>query len=259
MRSPAADLPESPAILVTRPVHQAAAFIARVSGLGIRPVALPVIEIAFRTEPLQQHEYTSLESSELWIFTSANAVEGAQRCGLFTKPVVSRVACIGLATSAALKQIGVTIDYLPPQSGNSENLISFLISVWQPTGSVTIIRGNKGRDTLKKSLQALGCEVHYLDVYQRLLPDTDPAAIQQALSMLPGIISITSNQGLINLLKLIPENSHSALLSSHLIVNSERCAELARKSGFAQQIVLANPPGDDGQSKALEKLMADIL
>ena len=257
---PITDLPARPAILVTRPAHQASAFVDKLHNLGFHTVLMPAIEIAFRTQSLQPLELRQLDTSELWIFTSANAVEGARKCGIFSNQSDYKIACIGVATAAALTNIGISIDYAPPKSGNSENLIDYLLaSGWQPTSAVTIVRGSHGREALKKSLHDIGCAVHYLDVYQRLLPTVTETEVQQALAILPAIISVTSNQGLENLLKIIPARCHSSLFNSHLVVNSERCAILALKYGFKQHIAVAKVPGDDGQLKALEKLMADIL
>ncbi len=248
------DTPLPRSVIVTRPAHQASGFAARIAALDLKPILFPTIDIQLRKTTLKVTESSVLINSGLWIFTSTNAVAGAIQCGVFRYRQQHKVACIGSATNAALQQAGIAPDFVPDISGTSENLIAYLEQAGMPEGAVTIVRGDGGRDLLKTSLQNSGHRVDYLDVYRRALPVVDADVLQQTIAALPCMISVTSNQGLDNLLQLIPENAHAQLFASRLIVNSERGAITARTCGFNNTIEVAQPPGDSGQLATLEKL-----
>ena len=254
-----ADNRHKPAVLVTRPAHQTAAFATRLTALGVTPVQFPTIAIRLRNRQLEALESSTLHRSKMCVFTSTNAVEGAKECGVLLSLVHQKVACIGTATAATLQQYGIMPDYIPHSSGSSEDLLSHLEQAGIPDGLVTIVSGEGGRSVLSTSLQQRGHKVHCLAVYQRNLPVVEDSAVNHTVSLLPCIICITSNEGLENLLQLIPQSAHPDLFDSPLVVNSVRGASLAVERGFRQQIAVARPPGDQGQIEALEKLLAEIM
>lgn len=240
-------------VIVTRPSHQAAAFIDHLQKSGSKVVALPTIEIRFRETPLGSREKQQLIESSLWILTSANAAIGAARLGVFKQPHSAFIACIGQATAAKLKEHGITADLVPGQNTNSEGLLSQL-EKYADLSTVVILQGGEGRDKLRTELSNSGRTVCPLNVYQRERPALPTSTIDQSVKSLPCTISITSNQGLLNLLSIIPGEYHEDLFQSSLIVNSRRCESLARELGFSGTIAVATPPGNKGQLLAIEKL-----
>jgi uroporphyrinogen-III synthase len=256
---PTADNRQKPAVIVTRPAHQTAAFVKKLSALDVTPVLFPAIAIRLRSDCLSELESNALQRSKMCIFTSTNAVEGAKACGALNSLKLQKIACIGSTTATALQPYGIVPDYVPPKNGSSEDLLSYLDKSGIPDGMVTIISGDGGRGVLKTALQQQGHEVHYLRVYKRQLPAVRDSIRDHTVSLLPCIISVTSNEGLENLLQLIPPSAHPALFDSPLVVNSDRCASLAVERGFSQHIAIARPPGDQGQIEALEKLLAEIM
>ncbi len=235
-------------VLVTRPQHQAQGFIKGIEERGGVAFHLPTIEIVFASkEPV-------LTDADLIIFTSVNAVIGAQlrTGGLRNSPPL--LAAIGTATANSLHKAGYTKILAPTQNGNSESLVDLLAPIIVPEMKVIIVRGDSGRDTLRDSLQQLGARVRYEQVYERTLPSgSDSAKTPEELWQLanPDIVSVSSDLGLDNLITLLPGRVHPQLFNKPLVANSERCMHRARDAGFSAAIAVANPPGDEGQINQL--------
>lgn len=244
-------------VLVTRPAHQASPFVQLVKNAGAQTIELPCIEIAYRNrQTLSADDKAIAMHSDWWIFTSANAVTGANKCGLLplTNPGI-KIATIGQATDRSLNELDVPVELSPQENSKSEQLLDLIKAQIKAGDKISIIRGDSGREKLKHSLQSLEVDVHYLEVYQRLLPVLPGKHIEELITAaLPCVITITSDLGITNLLQLIPAPLHEPLFGCPLIVNSERCAELANSLGFSAQILVAHPPGDAGQIHALSEI-----
>jgi len=233
-------------VLVTRPQHQAHSFIRDIKNLGGQTFHLPTIEIVF------SNRQADLSGTDLLIFTSVNAVIGAQLDTLSSASSIDKtmVAAIGTATASALREAGVKNIICPRQNGNSESLLELLKPHIDAGMKVTIIRGESGRNTLRERLQTLGAYVRYVQTYQRKLPD--PLSMPVTPSNLwsranPNIVSVSSDLGLANLITLLPTRLHQQVFSRPLVVNSVRCMKKARAAGFDAMIAVADPPGDRGQ------------
>jgi uroporphyrinogen-III synthase len=241
-------------VLVTRPAHQAEAFIRAIESMGGTAVHLPTIEIVFtRQTPI-------VINAELAVFTSVNAVHGAlanstPAADVYPPPLI---AAIGTATEQALRQYGFDQIIAPTRNANSETLLQILKPYVKPDIKVAIIRGDSGRDLLYDKLHSLGAQVHYEAVYERKRPvisHTEARTLWH--QQRPGLISVSSDLGLDNLIAMLPSDLYQALFSCPLVVNSERCAKRARTYGFNTTAVAA-PPGDQGQIRQLAALATSI-
>ncbi len=238
-------------VLVTRPIHLTSRFTQLLDEIaGISYTCLPTIEIEF-----VHTDVDAARQSDIIIFTSVNSVIGADRCSALPWDFTGKTAAIGAATASALQSQGVSVDIEPASGAGSEALLEALNVSRKST--ITIIRGDSGREKLRDALTQAGCTVDYLAVYQRTLPGYTTAELSSLFDTgLPDIISVTSDLGLINLLKIIPPELQSELKTRPLVVNSDRCAELARSSGFAEEIAIADPPGDISQVTEILRLAA---
>jgi len=234
---------------VTRPVGQAQSFITEIEHLGGQPFHLPTIEIVYtRCIPL-------LGDPDLIVFTSVNSVIGAQLDKAALKHKKNQqplIAAIGTATANALHDAGVHSILSPAQNGNSETLLNLLNPHIKVGMKVTIVRGDSGRDQLRDGLQNLGARVRYEQAYERKLPETTDQEYQWKQAN-PDIVSISSDLGLVNLMKLLPGYCHQKLLSTPLVVNSKRCMMKANAAGFTADMLVADPPGDRGQISKLQE------
>lgn len=247
-------------VLVTRPVHQAQVFIKKLQAAGAQTTEFPCIDIRYRQLPSVQIRQAL--QSDLLIFTSANAVTGAIKSQLFDNPQFTSeeptepmLAAIGRATLQRLQDQQLTVVLAPAENTDSEGFVAQFKDTITPDSSITIVRGEHGRDVLKQQLESLGAKVSYLSVYDQRLPQISKTdALSVLTGALPCTISITSNLGLRNLLQLAPAETRPQLLACPLVVNSLRCAKLAESLGFKGPVAVASPPGDYGQIVALSTL-----
>lgn len=235
-------------VLVTRPVDLAKQLASRIEQLGARPIIYPVISIettpvSSQTDQLLQQ----LDSFDIAIFISPSAVTTTfERINKL--PSLLRVAAIGSSTENALHQYKVAVS-IKPEGHNSEALLA--LKPFQTADvkgkSIIIFRGTGGREHLGDTLNSRGAEVHYAEMYQRVLPQNTVSLTDDELNNLD-IITVTSNEGLQNLFKLT--DSTDLLCHTPLLVPGERCLQLAKTLGF-NSIVQAENATDAACIEAL--------
>jgi len=234
-------------VLVTRPKHQQSVFLKSCSEAGLETVTLPCIDIL----PVEC-ELTSanVKQPELVFFTSRNAVEFAH--AILPLPWKSaRVYAIGRATERVLRKLGQKLVHPPVEPYNSEAFLEWY-ETQEPIKTALIVKGMGGRDLIETQLQANGVDVTTKSVYKRVSPVVSDAERQRVfVDSPPHIISITSDEVLRNLVNIAGPEHASVLHAAHLVVNSERCADMASRLGFDHSIRVANPPGDIGQMAAI--------
>lgn len=242
MHSPLAGL----SILVTRPRERAGELIDRLAALGARPVAWPVIEI----QPVPWSGARDAGGYDVVIFTSPAAVQhgsdGMDLRGTFA------VAGVGPATTAALRERGFGVTVEPVETNDSEGLLAHpALAPERVSGRhVLIVRGEGGRGLIGRSLVARGARVDYAEVYRRARP-AGPAPAEAARC---DMITVTSNEGMTNLVAMIEPVARTTMLGRPLVVASERGAAGAREAGFAGPIAVARGADSDSIVAAAEEL-----
>ncbi len=242
-------------ILVTRPAHQAGRLCRLIEQQGGLAIRFPVLRIV----PTQD-SFTlanKLNPYDWVIFTSPNAVNFALKAnnGKIALQKNVHFASIGPATADTLKKAGIMIDLVPDSSHNSEALLA-CTELRQVKGlSFLIVRGCGGRELLAETLRSRGANVHYLEVYKRVLPtvNTEPVTTMLENAQLD-IITITSVEALYNLLALLGEKIKKQLLSVPLIVISERIKKTAEELGF-NRIAVSEKPSDTAIIRTVTALM----
>jgi uroporphyrinogen-III synthase len=232
-------------VLVTRPAHQAENLCRLIEENGGIPVRLPTLEIVAQGDLLAiQKTLASLDCFHWLIFVSANAVNFALKAnnGKIAIPKTLQLAAIGKATSKALAIAGLSVDLEPLQNFNSESLLALPELQTMQGQRVLIVRGEGGREELADTLRSRGADVHYLNVYKRIIPGTNNTAV---ISMLEqnglDIITATSGEVLQNLLIMLGATYYQQLFSLPLVVVSDRIKQLAVDMGFKHIAVTANP------------------
>lgn len=229
-------------ILVTRPVHQAenlCHLIRENNGIPICFPTLEIVSVVLESDEIDHY----LTYADWFIFTSTNAVrcycsqlDDAKMRRLKTKSCLA----IGQATAQALKTVGLNVDLMPLHGYNSEALLDLFELQNVSQQSITIIRGENGRETLADTLKNRGANVSYQNVYKREIPLVDCTEIlQQKLDF----ITITSGEAIQNLVKMLPKSQHDFFKKIPLIVVSERIQTIAKNLGF-ENIALAQMPSD---------------
>ena len=231
-------------ILVTRPAAQADRLCQLIEQHGGRAIRFPTLEIGPPSDPEPARQALNrLADYQLAIFTSTNAVSGAEAlAGLQSWPVTARLAAIGNATAAALAGYGLTVDLLPARSFTSEALLA-LPTLQQMTGQrVAIITGEGGRTVLADTLAERGAEVDVIAVYRRHCPVLDPAPLiaDWQRGAVDAVI-VTSGESLSNLYNLLGEPGRTLLITTPLIVISERTRQAALDAGHRASVLVAEP------------------
>lgn len=241
------DLNTNIRVLVTRPKHQQSNFISLCNSAGLEAVSMPCIDIVSVDSDLSHNHITN---AELILFTSRNAVEFANK--LLPFPWANaKVYAIGQATERALVRFGQALAHPPIAPYTSEAFIQ-----WQDTQATVktalVIKGIGGRDLVESHLQSKNVNVEVKAVYERITPVVSETERQRIfVESPPDIISVTSDVGLRNLVNIAGSEYSNVIHSAQLVVNSNRCAETALRLGFDDNPVVANPPGDEGQLKAI--------
>jgi len=225
-------------VLVTRPAEQADTLIKRLQQTGASVLHQPAIEISAVTPatPVISGNYDWL------IFISKNAVKhGLQYLDI--DPEKTQLAAIGKATQQALSENGFSKIFCPEQGFTSEDLLaSDNFSTAQISNKpILIVRGGEGREHLKQQLQQRQAIVDYLDVYQRQKAEKI-LSNEEILSA--DIITISSQQGLENLVEMLDPLTVKSMFDKLLIVPGTRCQQKATELGFKQVETAANATDD---------------
>lgn len=243
----------APTILITRPIGQHESLVNGCIKLGFNVRHLPCLEITPKDSSSELLQKSKL--ADLILFTSRNAVIHAHK--QLPLPWVNKtVHAIGAATAGTLSQFEQNTEFDPEPPFNSESYLHQISS--RPAQKILIVKGAGGRDLIASELNSKGWEVQTVDVYRRSLPDLSPEDISTAFQIpRPQIISITSNETLENLVTLA--KGHWDLLKDlPLVVNSQRCRDLANSMGFTQQALVANQAGDKGQLELFRRWLAAL-
>lgn len=150
-------------VLVTRPAHQAGELVDAITAAGGKAHLFPVMDIRGRDASELEADIARLESPDIVVFVSANAV----RHGVAALPQEgATVVAIGPATAAALAAAGIPVDVVPVGAADTEALVGERGLASVDGRVVTIVRGETGRELLGRTLQQRGARVQYLPAYR---------------------------------------------------------------------------------------------
>jgi len=198
-------------------------------------VAQPIFSLKPRAlAPELRAQVLSLDNYNGVIFVSKMAAK--QGLNAFDEywpqfPAGQLWCAMGETTAAELEASGQTIIIADPP--NSEGLIAQL-SLDQLSGQKwLIVRGNGGRELLKKELEAKGATVDYLELYDRVSQLNDERIKQLINQSLSGIV-VASTQAIGELASYA--RGDADLFELPIVVPGERAAKKAKAAGFANVI-----------------------
>lgn len=242
-------------VLVTRPRHQAGPLCESIRQRGGTARSFPVLDIL---DPVDTHELDAciaeLANFDWAIFVSANAVDKALDRILAERnwPEKLRIAVIGQRSAEELRRFGLQADIQPQHKFNSEALLA-LPEMQDVRGRrVVIFRGDSGREHLAETLRQRGADVHYVEAYRRVCPQSDSTElIERWRAGAIDVVLVNSVESLENLVKMLGEQGRALLLKTPLIVASDRIVAEARRLGFSGPPLIAASATDAAVMDAL--------
>ena len=244
-------------VLVTRPSGQADNLCNIIENAGGKAIRFPAIEISPIDDPQSVTPIIDrLDSYDMAIFISANAVKYAIQ-SIKTKrdfPECMALAAIGNATRKALEDEGLKADIYPTRQFDSEALLDLPKMQRVKGKKILIFRGGGGRELLKKTLVERGAHVDYAELYQRTIPAQKSNMLDQYWKKNAiDIVTVTSNQALDNLFILAGELGKQNLVTTPIVVISQRMVQNAMEKGIQAAIVVAEQAGDEAILDAIQK------
>jgi len=241
-------------ILVTRPAAQAATLAQRITELGGEAVLFPLLEIGPADDfaPLDA-AIANLEDYAVAVFISPNAVEYSVPRILERRawPVQLLAAAIGPGTVAQLSRYGIDEVVAPTARFDSEGVLELPAFQSERIAGkrVLVLRGNGGRELLADSLRLRGAVVDCVTCYRRSAPVDGSALVSRLRNNALDALTISSSEGLRNLLALLDTAAFDRLRRLPLFVPHPRIAEVATELGLSH--VVQTGPADAGILESL--------
>lgn len=187
-------------VVVTRSPDQAPALAERLAARGAHPLLFPVLDFAALPAPEFDAVLAQLHCYAWLIFTSANAVQFfLRRASAIDLAHLPRVAAIGSATAASLREAGLEPDFVPAEF-TGEQLAAGLGNL---TGKrVLLPRAKIGRPEIIQALATQGAEVDDIALYDTITASPEPVAFAELAQGFEAVI-FTSPSSVRNFLSLI--------------------------------------------------------
>lgn len=234
-------------VLVTRPQDQAAALSEPLMQAGASVINLPTLAIeALELEPSQRSLILDLDRYAFVICVSPNAARlGLEALADYWPqwPVQQQWIAVGPATGEAMAGWGLNLK-TAQQGATSETLLDWPELQNLQDQRVLILRGQGGRETLADTLRQRGAQVDYLELYRRARPDVEVTPLRQAVEKERIILTVTSGDGLRNLMFMVGEDV-ARLQRCPLVVVSGRLAQFAQEQGFPDVWQAKSPAAAD--------------
>ncbi len=228
-------------ILVTRTREQASQLVASLEELGAECIEIPTIKIIppESFEPLDR-AIEKIEDYDWLIFTSVNGVkyffERLFEKGKDARALSrARIAAIGQATAALIKNYGLLVDLLPREF-RAEGLLEAFSQEDLRGVRILIPRALEAREILPEKLKEMGARVEVVPTYRTVLPEEEGARVRKALEEGVDVVTFTSSSTARNLLRLLGEDAFRLLSGVLLASIGPITSETLRQAGLSPAI-----------------------
>lgn len=229
-------------VLVTRARSQASKLTARLEQLGAKVIEAPAIRIE---EPADHYEALDAAIAKLndyqWlIFTSANGVDyffaRLIKTGKDARALgYAKVAAIGSATAAKLREYGIIADVVPREF-RAEGVLEALKGKLPSHAKILLPRAQEAREILPAKLREQGAVVDVAPAYQTVAAEVDAESLREKLAAGEiDLVTFTSSSTVTNLVKII--GSADALKEIKTAAIGPVTAETAKGNGIEPDIV----------------------
>lgn len=229
-------------LLSLRPRGQHAGLRAAAARWGARLLALSAQAIELLDDASARAALRQALNADVLLFTSPNAVRGANALQALSPSRQQRVLAVGSGTRSTLGRLG--IDAQAPARMDSEGLLGMPQLADVADLRIGVVTGVAGRDLLAPTLRRRGAEVTRADTYRRVpvaLPARAQAGLAAALATPERVvIALSSAEALAGLLAQLPVGTRHALSGCAVIAASARLAKSAADAGFHRIAISAS-------------------
>jgi uroporphyrinogen-III synthase len=228
-------------VLITRPEHQADELSNALEQQGATVIRFPTLQIVARDAATVAAEAAQLAKPDTVIFVSSNAVRhGIHLAGN------ARIAAIGPATAAAVAAAGRSVDVVAADGFDSEHLLALPEFAVCRGRTITIIRGQDGREMLADTLRDRGAQVNYLAAYERRAAvHTSESIAALAAQWQAGkidVVTAMSVASFVQLFALLPHATRQLLARTRLVTPAARVLKQALHQFPDLPAILADGP-----------------
>ncbi|MEO0323533.1 MAG: uroporphyrinogen-III C-methyltransferase [Myxococcota bacterium] len=243
-------------VVVTRAERQAPALVAALREAGAEARVAPAIRLAApRDVEAFAAAVATLGRYDWVLLTSANAVRAVfaelERSGRDARAFgTARVAAIGTATQAALRERGLRADLVPDDARGEGLLAALDDAVATPPGRparLLLPRAERAREVLPEGLRARGHEVDVVPAYRTLGPNVGGAEALREAVRDADAVTFTSPSTFRHTLKAV---GHAALARLPLAAIG-RVTEAAVRDGGLSDVVVPTSPSVEALVVAL--------
>lgn len=233
-------------VIVTRPQAQAQELVQCLAALGAEVLQIPGVEIwPLPDSWAVRQQFQNLDTYQHVIFTSVNAVHfGMQWIDRYWPQWPQALRCYSVGPGTAKALTAQHIESFLPTRFSSEGLLELAALMSVNEARVLIVKGQGGRSLLKETLEARGALVDCVELYQRVCPKPDAAAVRQLVMWLgqgrPVFLVLSSIEIMENLKAQLP-SCWNELKQCVVLAVSERVAQEVRQEGFQYVHVLPGP------------------
>jgi len=227
-------------VLSLRPRGQHGGLRAAATRSGARLLALSTQAIELIDDASARVTLRHALKADVVLFTSPNAVRGANALLALSPRRGQRVLAIGSGTRDALFRLGVAAH--APVRMDSEGLLAMPALADVAGCRIGMVTGAGGRNLLAPVLRRRGAEVSRADTYRRVqlvLPTRGQRGLAEALRTPRCVlIALSSAKALAGLLAQVPASERPALAGIAIVAASPRLTRAAMEAGF-QRIATA--------------------
>jgi uroporphyrinogen-III synthase len=249
-------------IVVTRAPEQSGALIESLHAKGAEVFLMPLVRFAppYDAGPLDE-QLARLASFDAIIFLSANAVRFlCSRCRELNIEIAGEqapkfVAAVGPATSRALADHGVRVDYVA-RDHSGESLARELYDL-VAVGSVLLPRSDQGDERVPAALTEIGARVTEVVAYRTAVPhDFDAIVVAKILSAEVDVVVFASPSAVQNCIGVFGANEVADVAKRvHFAAIGPTTAQALRDAGLPVAIEAAESSAA-GLVAAIEKFYA---
>jgi uroporphyrinogen III methyltransferase/synthase len=223
-------------IMVTRTREQASDLVMQLEELGADCVEFATIalEPPDSWQPLDQ-AVDAMDQYDWLLFTSINAIHFFFR-RLFERQLDARtlahvkIAVVGTATAAELKNYGLKADLLPATEFTGEGLAQTLIDQGAGQARFLLPRAAKANEALPEILQQAGATMTIVPVYQNVRPQGREEALRQEFLEQIDMVTFTSSSTFTNFAYMLNPKDETEL---HKLLNGVKIASIGPVTGKA--------------------------